>query len=61
MAKTTMNQFVMNVYAVGPVNITQRAVTKRTKTGKSTSSYAIRIRKPVKRTCAFAKICPFAM
>ena len=61
MAKTAMKQFVLSVYADGSVKITERAVTKRTKDGRFASPYAVRFRKPVKRTCGFAEICPFAM
>lgn len=61
MSRTMTKQYLMSVYADGSVKITERAITKRTKDGRFTSPYAIRFRKPVKRMCAFAEICPFAI
>ena len=53
--------FVLTVYPDGTWKMTERRATRRDRKGHYTSDYAIRFRKPVKRMCAFAEICPFAI
>ena len=59
--KKITKQYLVSVYDDGTVRVTERALAKRDKAGRFTSPYSIRFRARVKRTCAYAEICPFAM